>query len=148
MLAIVELGHSGQLGDGRKHIEQVVSIRIGGAGAEVERLPIRGAHVSFAGTGDQRHVDQTVVLGESNEDTTKQPCDRGLAQHAAAPRIECLTNPFGLSRGLVFGLERESHLRVALGLLGEIHFEPPQLPAESTQQGLAVDHERAAPLSS
>ena len=148
MFAIVEPGHSGQLGDGPEYFEQVVSIRIGRVGAEVERLPVCGAHVSLAGAGEQRLVDQTVVLRETHEHATEQPRDRGLGEHAAAPRIEALTNPFGLSRCSVLGFEGELHPRVALGLLGEIHFEPLQLPAESAQQRFAIDHECRAPVPS
>ena len=103
---IVEPGHPGKFGDGREHIEQVVSIRIGRVRAEVERLPIRGARVSNRrGPGDQRLFDQAVVLGETYE-TRNQVATRPRLWLSTPPRHASNLSPISssLSRGLILGL--------------------------------------------
>ena len=57
------------------------------------------------GTGDQRLIDQTIVLEEAHEDTTEHPSDGGLRDLAVAPLLQRHRGPLGGDRFLVF--ERE-----------------------------------------
>ena len=119
VLAIVEPRHPGQAGNFGEYVEQVVSVRIGWSGAKIKCLSIRGACVPVTRPGNQRFVDQAVVLGEAHEDATQQPRDRGLGQRTGAPDAERVADAFGLPRGPVLRLQGGFHLRNALGSLGE-----------------------------
>ena len=142
MHAIVEPPDSGKAGDFGEYVEEVVAVRVGRPGAEVQRLPVLGACIAFARTGDQRCVDKAVVFGEAHEDATEQPRDGSLTQRGGAPDQERVAGPFGVPRSPVLLLQDGRHLGNVLGALGEILFELPQLPAQIGQKILAVDHRR------
>ena len=133
-LAVVELRHSGQAPGLGEDIQQVVAVRVDRVGAEVERLPIRGACIAFSRPGDQRRFDQAVVLRKTHEHAAKQPRDRGLGQRAAAPDAEGVAGAPGLLRSPVFLFERGGHRRVGPRAFGEVLFQPLQLPAQVPQQ--------------
>ena len=134
VLAVVELRHSGQVPDLGEDVQQVVAVRVGRVGAEVERLPIRGACIAFSRPGDQRRLDQAVVFREAHEYAAEQPRDRGLGQRAAAPGTEGVAGALGLLRSPVFLFERGGHRRVGLRAFGEVLLQPLQLPAQIPQQ--------------
>ena len=77
------------------------------------------------------------------------PRDGSLTQRAGAPDQERVAGPFGVTRSPVLLLQNGRHLGNVLGTLGEILFEPLQLPPKIGKKGLAVDHDDAAcvPLS-
>ena len=144
VLALVEAGHRRQAGGFGEHVEQVVVVRVGGAGAEVEGLPIRRAGVASAGAGDQRRLDQAVVLREAHEHAAEQPRDRGLGQCAVAPGAEGVAGAPGLARGPVLRFEGSGRPGVGVRPLGEVLLQVPEPPAEIAQQGGAADHGDAA----
>ena len=110
---------------------------------EVAHLALRGPLVAAARAADQRLFEQPVVLAEAHEHAGEQPRDRGLGQFAGAPDAEGRGGALGGARRLILGLQRCGHLRHAVGAVGQVPLQQPELPPQVAQQLLPVDrHQR------
>jgi hypothetical protein len=113
-------------------MRQVVEIGVDGVAREIGVAAVaREAH-PLARSGQHRWIDQSVVLQETDEDASQNPCGCNLGQVFAAPGLEKLSSALVLFGVVVFGTD--TRVKVGIGALFlKITLKLPQQPFQVGQ---------------
>ena len=106
MRGVVKAGETGQarrLGEG---VQQVVGVGIQRLGADIGALPLLREFQPLAGTGQERAVEQPVVLKEAEEHDAEDPVHRRLVDRRGPERFERVGGAFRVERRAPLGLHR------------------------------------------
>ena len=137
-----------QLGGGRvgthlvEAVEQVVAVRMGAPVrvAEVQFVLIQGALAPLAGAGQQRCLDEGVVLQEAHKDAAQDPGDRGLGEEGLAPDLVGVAGAPGLLRGPILVPQARVDLRHGPHPIAQVVLQLLEQALEVLQQLRGVDH--------
>jgi hypothetical protein len=143
--AVEQFGHRRQqlklLEDG----QQIVTLGMGGMGVEIDGQAVLGLLQPTPTRpgrrpGEERRLQEPVVLQEAHENAGQHPGRRGLGDLRLAPGDKMLGGAVGgLGLG-VFGLEVGLALRPGLAVVQDIPFQFGQQGLEIGEEALGVDH--------
>ncbi len=141
VVRIVEAAECRQVADGGEDVKEVFAVAIGELGADVEGVLIVGGGETFAGTSEQRVIEEGIVLQKTDEDAAENPRDADLGKEVLAPFEERGGGAF-LGEGLgVLGAKIGVDGRSIGGARTQIGLKLGEETLEVFKQRDAVDHE-------
>jgi len=141
VVRIVEAAEGRQAADGGKNVEEIFAVAIGGMGADVEGVLIVSGSEAVAGAGEQRVIEEGVVIQKTDEDAAENPRDADLSEEVFAPFEEGSGGAFVGEGGSVLGAEIGVDGRSVRGACAEIGLKFGEKALEVFKQRDAVDHE-------
>ena len=136
---VKQAGQARQARDPFENFQQILGVAVVRVGAEVGPLPLPGQLAALPRAGQQRAVQQAIVLQEANEHEGEEPMHRRLVERRGPERLERVGGASGREGRLPLGLDGSpAGGRLVVG--AEVSVEPAAQLLEVGQQLLGVYH--------